>query len=236
MENPFKIVQQRATIFMSQSIMYTPENAAKFKQLLLPQAKELIVANVPPQVSITMAPQYGMPWQLVEDVDGCIFRVMFLPNKIDIVQEKDGDFGSADKDFIEFSIDKFNELKKEISGSIDRMAYSPTVSYAVNEATSSSDFWNELLKRTTVKGIPFQNIGLTYLLKRIEYINNKEVEINFLHQFSDGFHLTDNKKDADCVLFTLDINTVSDRSYEFGIDDLCDFLKKSMIWAKELTN
>lgn len=236
MENPFKIVQQRATIFMSQSIMYTPENAAKFKQLLLPEAKELIVANVPPHVANSMAPQYGMPWQLMDDAHGCICRVMFMPNKIDIVQEKDGEFGSADKDFIGFSIQKFIALKNEISGAIYRMAYSPVISFAVNEETSSLDFWNEFLKRITVKGIPFQNIGLTYLLKRIENINNKEVEVNFLHQYTDGFHLTDNKKDSDCVLFTLDINTVSDKSYEFGIDDLCDFLKKSMHWAKDLTN
>ena len=236
MENPFKIVQQRATIFMSQSIMYTPENAAKFKQLLLPKAKELIVANVPPQVANSMAPQYGMPWQLVDEAQGCIYRVMFLPNKIDIIQEKEGDFGSVDKDFIGLSIDKFKALKNEISGAIGRMAYSPVISFAVNEETSSSDFWNEFLKRMSIKGIPFQNIGLTYLLKRIENINNKNVEVNFLHQYTDGFHLTDNKKDADCVLFTLDINTVSDKSYEFEIEDLCDFFKKSMNWAKELTD
>lgn len=238
MENSFKIVQKRATIFVPQNIMYTPDNAAKFKQMLLPKARELQVtnANVPPQIANSLVPQYGMPWQLVDDTHGCINRVVFLPNKIDIVQEKDGDWGSVDVDFIGFCMDKFRALKDEIPGHIFRMAYSPIIMFAINEETTSSDFWNEFLKRTTVKGVPFQNIGLTFLLKRIENINNKDVAINFLHQYSDGYHVTNNKKDADCVLFTLDINTVAEQAYQFEIEDLSDFLSKSLQWTKELIN
>lgn len=236
MENSFKIVQQRASIFMPQSIMYTPDNAVKFKAMLLPNARELQVtnANVPPQIANSLAPQYGMPWQLFDDSDGCINRVVFFPNKIDIVREKDGEFGNADVEFIGSCKEKFRAIKVEVNGPIFRMAYSPIVSFAVNEETPKSEFWNEFLKRTTIKGIPFQNIEFTYLLKRILSINNRDIELNFHHQIADGYHLTDNVKDADCILFTLDINTVADKSYQFEIGDLCDFLSKSILWSKEL--
>lgn len=236
MENPFKIVQQRASIFIMQSIFYTPNDAVKYKQMLLPDAKEspVVNANMPLQFANPKVPQFGMPWQLVEEKEGYINRVVFLPNKIDIIQEKDGIFGIDDKEFIGFCMEKFMALKAEINGPIYRMAYSPIITFAVNDETPSSDFWNEFLKRTTVKGIPFQNIELAYLLKRKEIINEKEIELNFHHQLADGYHLVNNEKDADCVLFTLDINSVSEKPYEFEISDLSDFLSKSIQWSNEL--
>lgn len=71
-------------------------------------------------------------------------------------------------------------------------------------------------------------------MKKIVRLNNKDIEMNFLHQLSDGFHVTNGQKDADCVLVRLDINTVPEKPYSFETEDMDEFYMKSTEWEKEI--
>ena len=231
MENLPKAVQMRGTIFFQQNIGYTPENASKYKQLLMPEGNVIGI----PQVGIPMganplAPQFGMPWRLVNDG----LHISFFPNKIDIIYEKEGELGKIDVDFLKLCTEKFTLFKSDSQFPINRLAYAPLFSIIVNEKMQSTDFWQRILKKISYKGIPFQNIEYNFLLKNIVSINSKEVEMNFLHQLSDGYHITNGKKDSDCILMRLDINTVPEKPYSFGVDDMKVFYSKSMEWEKEL--
>lgn len=232
MENLPKVVQMRGTIFFQQIIGYTPENAAKYKQLLMPEGKVTGIPQVgiPIQGANPFAPQYGMPWQLVNES----IQISFFPNKIDIVCEKEGVFGKNDAEFLRLCTEKFSKFKLDGDFPINRLAYAPLFSITVTEKMQSREFWQRILKQISYKGVPFQNIEYNYLLKNIVNINSKEVEMNFLHQLSDGYHITNGQKDSDCVLIKLDINTVPEKPYSFEVKDISAFYSKSIDWEKEL--
>ena len=84
------IVQLRSTIFLQQNIGYTPENAAQFQILLLPNSK---VYGIPqpgvPMLGINPTiPQYGLPWRIFEKCeDGSEYNIAFQPGKIDITTQ-----------------------------------------------------------------------------------------------------------------------------------------------------
>ncbi len=186
--------------------------------------------GAPIQGANPFAPQFGMPWQLVNDG----LQISFFPNKIDIVFEKEGEFGKIDVDFLKFCTEKFSLFISDGNFSINRLAYAPLFSIIVNEKMQSTEFWQHILKQISYKGIPFQNIEYNFLLKNIVNLNSKEVEMNFLHQLSDGYHITNGKKDSDCILMKLDINTVPEKPYSFDVDDMNVFYSKSIEWEKEL--
>ncbi len=233
-----KVVQLRGTIFFQQYIGYTPENVRIYKPLFMPDGNVVGIpqAGVPIQGSNPLAPQFGMPWQLVKNyATNESLKISFLPNKIDIIQEKEGRFGEIDNDFLNLCVEKFKSFKNNNRDFIiSRMAFAPLFSIIVNDTVLATDFWQNLLKQTSYKGIPFQNIEYNFLLKKIVRLNNKDIEMNFLHQLSDGFHVTNGQKDADCVLVRLDINTVPEKPYSFETEDMDEFYMKSTEWEKEI--
>lgn len=236
MENSFKIVQQRGTLFFPQTIGYTPENATRFKQLFLPTAVEMAMPQIgiPPQGTNMVLPQYGMPWQLVSQSPNNTYKVLFSPNKLDIIFEAEGELGKIDDDFVSFCSDKFQTFINETKYPINRIAYAPLFSLLVNDENPASDFWKGVLKRVSHGGVPFQNIEFNYLIKRIEHINGKDIEMNFLHQLTDGYHMTEGKKDADCILCTIDMNTIPEMPYSFELDDVKAFYRMSIEWNDEV--
>lgn len=232
-----KVVQLRGTIFFQQYIGYTPENVSIYKPLFMPDGDVVGIpqVGVPIQGSNPLAPQFGMPWQLVKNyAPNESLKISFLPNKIDIIQEKEGRFGEIDNKFLQLCFEKFRSFKDYGNFIISRMAYAPLFSVIVNDNIQATEFWQNLLKQTSYKGIPFQNIEYNFLLKKIVRLNDKDVEMNFLHQLSDGFHITNGQKDADCVLVKLDINTVPEKPYTFETKDMEDFYTKAIEWEKEL--
>lgn len=232
-----KVVQLRGTIFFQQYIGYTPENVSIYKQLFMPDGDVVGISQigVPIQGSNPLAPQFGMPWQLVKNyAPNESLKISFLPNKIDIIQEKEGGFGEIDTEFLQLCLEKFKSFKNNGDFIISRMAFAPLFSIIINDNIQTTEFWQNLLKQTSYKGIPFQNIEYNFLLKKKVRLNERDIEMNFLHQLSDGFHITNGKKEADCVLIKLDINTVPEKPYTFETKDMEEFYLKSIEWGKEL--
>jgi hypothetical protein len=164
------------------TIGYTPENVSIYKLLFMPDGDVVGIpqVGVPIQGPNPLAPQFGMPWQLVKNyAPNESLKISFLPNKIDIIQEKEGRFGEIDNKFLQLCFEKFRSFKDYGNFIISRMAYAPLFSVIVNDNIQATEFWQNLLKQTSYKGIPFQNIEYNFLLKKIVRLNDKDVEMNF---------------------------------------------------------
>ena len=71
MKEKMNTVQLRSTIFLQQNIGYTPENAEKFRNLLMPGCKIYNIAQPGmPMLGVNPnMPQYGMPWRLFSKLE-----------------------------------------------------------------------------------------------------------------------------------------------------------------------
>lgn len=238
MEKTPKIVQMRGTIFISQVIGYSPENEAKFKDILMPDGTvgSIQQLGVPAPGVFTSMPQYGMPWKLGKQLDrpNENLSIVFYPGKIDIIQNLEGNVGTDDVVFLSMCEEKFRFFVNDPDFQVTRLAYCPTHSIAVESPSDARGYWQKILKTTSSNGVPFQNVSISYLLRRISTINGKEVEMNFLHQLSDGVHITNGKKDMNCILFTLDMNTIAEGKYLFAEAELKDFLRSCPKWDMDM--
>lgn len=223
-ENSLKVVQQRTSVFfMSQYIGYSKENAERFKKAIGHEGMTVGAvqgAGIPVPMGNPSMPQLGMPWKLVDkDV-----IINFLPGKIDVIQDKEFEVASGVKSFIAYSKEVVGKIIGEAGYTMSRLAYAPLFSLTSKEPKEVKQRWGKLLSKTTVEGIDFQNIELRFLLKKQIKINGGLVDINMLNQISDGIHLVNGQKDADCLLLQIDLNTIPDTAYSFGVSDLNAFL------------
>lgn len=231
------IAQLRATVFISQFIGYTPQNEKEYRELFLPNGvlTPIQPEGLVPSPQTPVIPQYGMPWRLTKfgDKQGESTSVTFFPGKIDIILNQEGPLEELEGPFTDFCVGKF-KLLLDKSFIISRMAFCPTFTIRVDSAEQASEYWRRLLKCTTSNGIRYQNVGVNYLLKTEIKVNDHPVVMNFLHQISDGVHITSGTKDADCILVTLDMNSAPECAYSFVEQDLGPFYEQCKEWSRRL--
>lgn len=231
------IAQLRATVFISQFIGYSPQNENEYRALFLPDGTLTPIQpeGLVPSPQAPVIPQYGMPWRLIKwgDKQGESTSVTFYPGKIDIILNKEGHLEELGGPFIDFCIGKFKLLLAK-SFVISRMAFCPTFTIRVDSSEQATEYWRRLLKCTTSNGIRYQNIGVNYLLKTEIIVNQRTVVMNFLHQITDGVHITSGTKDADCILVTLDMNSAPEHVYSFVEQDLAPFFEQCKEWSRRL--
>lgn len=229
------IVQIRASIFYPQTIGFTPENAAKYRTKFLPNGS-VAPASPFPEMAVGNLP-LGMPWQLVgKDDCGNNVVIVFLPNKIDIVKNIERPNEKTEEDFISFCSEKFKIFLDDIKMNAVRLAYSPLLAMADNDAEGRMVAWQHLIKQTSIEGVPCLDVNVSFLTKKIKQLGDKEVDMNFLFKMMDGMKLKDGVKTSDSVLVQLDINTVPEASYSFNGNDVETFLNKAIEWKNEYIN
>ncbi len=230
MKDKLITVQLRSTIFLQQNIGYTPENAAKFKDLLMPDSKIYGISQpgVPMLGVNPNMPQYGMPWRLFyKSPKGEEYNIAFQPGKIDIVLAKEVSYdGVIEKEFCEQSIKWFSAIL-QTQGNIvaTRIAYAPL--YAIkNDGEEKNPIWNNLLKKTFFDGVQSQDINLSFLLKSVINIGGNDIQMNLLHNIFDGNQIK-NENGVQSVhkvlLFQLDLNSIPEENLSLGEDGLTDF-------------
>lgn len=225
------IVQIRASIFYPQTIGFTPENAAKYRAIFLPNGS-VAPASPFPEMAVGNLP-LGMPWQLVgKDDSGINTIIAFLPNKIDIVKNVEHPDEKTEKEFIKFCSEKFMLFLDDIKMEAFRLAYSPLLAMADNDVEGRLAAWQHLVRQTSIEGVPCQDVNVSFLTKRIKRFGSKEVNLNFLFKMMDGMKLKDGVKTSDSVLIQLDINTVPE-AYTFTSSDIEAFLNAAIEWKNE---
>lgn len=228
MKDKILTVQLRSTIFLPQNIGYTPQNADKFKNALMPEGKiygisqpSMPILGVNPNL-----PQYGMPWRIFHKLDHGEYNIAFQPGKIDIILAKEVSYNDEiEKKFCRKSIEWFSKIL-DIHGGITatRIAYAPL--YAISNDDDINYIWNILLRKPAFNGIQSQDINLSFLLKRIINIGGKEIQINLLHNIFDGNKIksengvTTVKK---VLMLQLDLNTMAEDILNLGCQDISEF-------------
>ena len=229
MKDNLFVAELRGTKFVPQYIGYTPENANKFRELLLPDstaysAQEIIVPGVNPT-----APQYGMSWRLFKKCgnDGD-YNIVFLPGKIDIILTKDTKYGDeTEVNFCKKCADWFSKIMKEISIPIvTRIAYAPL--YAIRYGDGTYDTrWEGLLKKTVYDGTPMRDVNFNFLLKHVIYFYGKEIEMNLLHNISDGIQIKigaeGQQQQVQVLLLQLDMNSTPEKSINLDAEGVKNF-------------
>ena len=226
------IVQLRSTIFLPQNIGYTPENEERFKNMIMPTAK---VYGIMPQ-GIPMLgvnpnlPQFGMPWRLFWKTENHEeYNVAFHPGKIDIILTKEFPYGNSEE--VSFC-NKCSELFSKILGAfsninVTRIAYAPL--YAIKrDSVLNNSIWNNLLNISLFENKNPRDINFSFLFKKIINIENKEIEINLLHNLFDGNQIKNNgriQEVIDVLLFQLDFNSVPETMLSLGDTGIREFFK-----------
>lgn len=215
MKEKMHMVQLRSTIFLQQNIGYTPENAERFRKLLMPES---VVFGIPqPNMPIFGVnpndPQYGMPWRLFQKIEDGEYTVAFQPGKIDIILSKEVLYGdNTEKMFCDKSIEWFSQILEVQKLTATRIAYAPL--YAIIKDESNS-IWDNLLKKTIYDGVQSQDINLSFLLKRIINFDGKEIHMNLLHNIFDGNQIKNGENTQivrKVLLLQLDLNSVPENN------------------------
>lgn len=231
MKEKMVVAQLRGTIFVPQAIGYTPENASKFSELLLPESKpycanppEMLMPGFNPTV-----PQYGMPWRLFKRCgEEGEYNIFFLPGKIDIVLTKDIAYsGETEKQFCDKCVNWFSKILTELNHNTKatRIAYAPLYAVRLDE-TGSDTVWSKLLKRTMIDGMSMKDVNFNFLLKREVSFNGRQMQMNLLHNFSDGMQIKQDDVEAkafNVVLMQLDLNSIPEVSLDLDADGIKDF-------------
>lgn len=210
------VVQLRSTVFLQQNIGYTPENATKFQELLLPGSK---VYGIPqqgvPMLGVNpMMPQYGLPWRLFKKSEnGGDYNIAFQPGKIDIVLAKEAAYNSdVEKDFCQKSISWFSKiLDTQNDIPVMRIAYAPLYAIKKDGEYAGDAIWSNLLKKTVFDGTQAQDVNLQFLLKQLIKFGNRNIQMNLLHNIFDGKQskiINNVPVVSDVLLMQLDLNSI----------------------------
>jgi hypothetical protein len=102
------------------------------------------------------------------------------------------------------------------------------------DGPDDSTIWNQLLRQSSYEGIPYQDISLSYLIKKQQKLKGRTFTVNFLQKIFNGIQIKEGKKAADCLLVQIDMNTVPDQPYQFASDQIEEFLNQSISWKENI--
>ena len=108
---------------------------------------------------------------------------------------------------------------------VNRIAYAPL--YAIKlDGIAPETIWGGLLKNTMADGTPLQDINLNYLLKRQIRFNNNEIQMNLLHNFSDGMQIKQEGEGQvmyQVILLQFDMDSIPEVPLSLDADGVKDF-------------
>lgn len=227
-----KILQLRATAFITKNIGYTHEIADELRRILGldGQIKGIIMSGVPINAFDQNEPQWGMPWSIVKQKgNDTVYNVNFLPGKIDIIVNHEAEYNNnVEQEFLEKCSKWLTEICKKVEAKSSRLAYAPL--YVINSEVESdlTSRWKKIVSLNSFEGSPVQDLNLSFNYK-IEYeLGDKIVQLNLLHNIFDGTQTIQNKniiKTSRVIMMQLDLNTIPSEDYCFSDSELSLFFK-----------
>lgn len=225
------LVKQRVTVFCSGSLLFTPDLAAKAKELI--PEKSVISSEVP-----GMPLQWGNPWALVWEVDGKQAKLAFQPERIDMecILEKTLDCVEINK-FLSKAILYITLIQQEFQlGKFTRIAYAPM--YALERPECMVAVWHRVLGAVCFKdGLPAEKAARYNVITETT-LNSNKIKSNRMVTVSEGEHtITNDNAVTNAVpvcIIDLDINTLANQQYSFNEEDLKEYLSQSVVMADKM--
>lgn len=240
MKEDIKIGQLRGTIFIPENLGFNPSLAETLRQLLMPagqiQGLASIVAPQPMFAPISNMP-LGMPWVIQNQEGDVTDMIMFMPGKIDIVQNCDMMYDNEyERSFINQCDTLIKAVVSQFKTKLSRIAYAPM--YVIDKS-DSQNLWEKILHINSLDNLPIFDRNLSFLLKKEISFNDKNIQLNLLHTISDGMQTkvsNGQQTNREVSLVQLDINTVPDVNYQFEDADISPFFSKVLDIRNELVN
>ena len=232
------VIQQRATVFISSFIGYSPEAVDRYKDLITGAQP----APVPPvqqfPVPLPALPvvdlQPGSTWQLVLGQ----MRVVFTPNRVDVIKDWIGPRNSNQiQAFLnECKVILQKIIERESRGcEVLRLAYAPVFAHDTVSGFAPSQVWACLLRNPEFCGGPAQEVSIVRNYRSPRELKGREFVLNFRSVIGDANRFTpDGMFLSAGVLANLDINTIAEGNYRFSLEEVLDFFTKSESYANEL--
>lgn len=233
------IIQLRGTIFLPTVIGYSQANVDKYRTVL----EESVVAPLPATTIIPLIPlgiqlpqdstlQENGPWQLIKGA----LRVVFSPNKVDIILDSVNTKGSTEADFCQTCSTIFNKILEKSSVSSSRLAFAPTYAKDPDETFDAQCFWGTMLANSTYGGATIEDVNLTSNYRVSKKINSENVVINFRSVFSDAVrNIAPGVTIKGSVMINFDINTavIPNKTTSFTQPDVDDFFANVHKWSDD---
>lgn len=227
-----KILQLRATAFITKNIGYTHDIAEEFRRILDldGQVKGIIMPGVPINAFDQNEPQWGMPWSLVKQKgNDTVYNINFLPGKIDIIVNREAEYDSeVECEFLEKCSKWLIDICNKVDAVTSRLAYAPL--YVIqNEIESELKVkWRKIVVLGSFEGSPVQDLNLSFNYKSEFELGDKTVQLNLLHNIFDGTQTIQNKnliKTSRVIMIQLDLNTIPSEDYRFSESEVRLFFK-----------
>lgn len=233
------IIQLRGTIFLPTVIGYSQANVDKYRTVL----EESVVAPLPATTIIPLIPlsiqlpqdstlQENGPWQLIKGA----LRVVFSPNKVDIILDSVNTKGSTETEFCQTCSTIFNKILEKSSVASSRLAFAPTYAKDHDETFDAQRFWGVMLANSTYGGATIEDVNLTSNYRVNKIIHSENVVVNFRSVFSDAVrNIAPGVTIKGSVMINFDINTavIPNKPTSFTQPDVDDFFANVHKWSDD---
>lgn len=222
MKSYFNIVSLRGTIFLPQIIFDWT-----FVSEMLKILPNYVPTNNTPQI-INGVIVNSTDWMLGTQ-DGTE-RLIFQPQKIDFILNKESSYSERDIDKFSKKCDKiFSKILELRNAKASRLAIAPTFKYIGGISTLKS-FIQKIYATRVFKEEALDNCEFSQVYRVNENIGDSVFKINYLSKFyTSGNIVIVNGVNTiqEYNLVDFDINTFNDNNYSFDIDLVKTFFSKS---------
>ena len=242
MKENVRIVQIRASVFLSENIGFEPSAAEKFKELLMPQGSLCaVMPGAGGQVVLT--PSNAIPWGATWGImnDQRSMRIIFLPGKIDFIKDYDCLYDChLASDFllslVVNSLKSLEDVLKPRDVVWQRIAYAPLMAMIEGECGDALKcLWNNIMHVQEQGGGVLEERSVTFLQKKVVNWNDRATQINLHHNIMDGVRFfKDGRPEQKATLIQLDINTVPGMGLFYSMDEIKVFYQQVIPLAEEL--
>lgn len=229
-----KILQLRATAFITRNIGYRPEIANEIKKILDldGQIEGFPMPGFPVNTFNPKEPQLDMPWSLVKlRGTDTTYKVNFLPGKIDIIVNHEEEYNiDVERKFLKQCSNWFIQICEKYDVKPSRLAYAPLFVIISEKDLDLDNRWEKLVTLSSFNGSLVQDLNLSFNYKIEFELADKAVQLNLYHHIYDGTQTIQHKKDSKTthrvIMLQLDLNTIASEDYSFSSKDLISFFNE----------
>ena len=222
MKSYFNIVSLRGTIFLPQIVFDWT-----FVSEMLKILPNYVPTNNTPQI-INGVIVNSTDWMLGTQ-DGTE-RLIFQPQKIDFILNKESSYSERDIDEFSKKCDKiFSKILELRNAKASRLAIAPTFKY-IGDISTLKSFIQKIYATRVFKEESLDNCEFSQVYRVNENIGDSVFKINYLSKFyTSGNIVIVNGVNTiqEYNLVDFDINTFNDTNYSFDIDLVKTFFSKS---------
>ena len=229
-------LQSRATMFIPRFIGYTKANSDKYINLLDNAKAEALEIPKNPFSPIPFNFEDSRPWQIISGS----FRLVFLPNKIDLLLLNVHNDVSKQKEFLATAAKVFNEIAKREDSHAVRLAYAPNMAFESIGDFCVDNFFAVNIPMSVYHECQPKRATMKFEYQVPESICEHDMDINYIIKLSSGEKRVNRENQessvSSIIIAEVDINTKSQDGLRLGENEVCDFFDKAIGYSDKFVD